>query len=160
MYKWGQHTWDHDKFHVFWQRDLLGTPVNPLLSSQECQGVLFPQSVNIHDFCSGPISVDPICLQPSLISCLLPDHSNAQVNEATLVRPASSKTNVRSPRMPPSGRSAYFIWGFDYNFTKQHPWISNNSIEFHPSGNILLFRKVQVSFSSESIFGKIIVKSP
>ena len=26
---------------------------------------LFPQSVKIHCFCSGPISVDPICPQPS-----------------------------------------------------------------------------------------------
>ena len=26
---------------------------------------LFPQSVKIHFFCSGPISVDPICPQPT-----------------------------------------------------------------------------------------------
>ena len=25
---------------------------------------LFPQSVKIHDFCSGPVSVDPVCPQP------------------------------------------------------------------------------------------------
>ena len=30
---------------------------------------LFPQSVEIHYFCSGPISVDPICPQPTLGDC-------------------------------------------------------------------------------------------
>ena len=30
---------------------------------------LFPQSVKIHYFCSGPISVDPICPQPSGVYC-------------------------------------------------------------------------------------------
>ena len=28
---------------------------------------LFPQPVNIHHFCSGPISVDPICPQPNYV---------------------------------------------------------------------------------------------
>ena len=31
----------HRIFQVFWQRDFLGTPVNLLLYSQKCQGVLF-----------------------------------------------------------------------------------------------------------------------
>ena len=44
-------------FMFFWQRDLLGTPVNLLLSSQKWQGVpFFP---NLSKF----ISVDPICPQ-------------------------------------------------------------------------------------------------
>ena len=41
------------------------TPVNLLLSSQKCQSVPFPRSVKTHHFCSGPISVDPICPQPN-----------------------------------------------------------------------------------------------
>ena len=45
----------------------LGTPVNLLVSSQKCQGVPFPQSVKPHVFCSGPISVDPICPQPKML---------------------------------------------------------------------------------------------
>ena len=56
------------RISCFRQRDFLGTPVNLLLSSQKCQGVLFPQSVNNHDFCSGPMSVDLICPQPSQFS--------------------------------------------------------------------------------------------
>ena len=34
-------------------------------SFQKCQGVPFSQSVEIHYFCSGPVSVDPICPQPT-----------------------------------------------------------------------------------------------
>ena len=32
---------------------------------ESARGYLFPQSVKIHYFCSGPISVDPICPQPN-----------------------------------------------------------------------------------------------
>ena len=46
---------------TFW---VLLLPLNLLLSSQKCQGVPFSQSVKFHYFCSGPISVDPICPQP------------------------------------------------------------------------------------------------
>ena len=42
----------------------MGTPVNLIASSQQCQGVPFPQSAKIRYFCSGPVSVDPICPQP------------------------------------------------------------------------------------------------
>ena len=31
---------------------------------KSARAYLFPQSVRIHYFCSGPISVDPICPQP------------------------------------------------------------------------------------------------
>ena len=42
----------------------MGTPVNLLLSSQKCQGVPFLPICQNYHFCSGPISVDPICPQP------------------------------------------------------------------------------------------------
>ena len=51
---------------MFFDRDLLGTPVN-LLSSQKCQGAPFSpisQSLKKYYFCSGPISVNSICPQP------------------------------------------------------------------------------------------------
>ena len=32
---------------------------------KSARAYLFPQSVNMHYFCSCPISVDPICPQPS-----------------------------------------------------------------------------------------------
>ena len=41
---------------AFWVLKL----INLLLASQWCQGVLRPQSVKNHYFCSGPTSVDPI----------------------------------------------------------------------------------------------------
>ena len=66
--KWGQRQWGHCNFHVFWQRDFLGTPVNLLLFVQKCQGVPFsPVCPRIHHYlCSGPISADPICPPPRL----------------------------------------------------------------------------------------------
>ena len=42
-------------------------------SSRAC---LFPQSVKIHYFCSGPISVDPICPQPPTAQHRLSGHSD------------------------------------------------------------------------------------
>ena len=50
----------------FWQRDFLGTPINLLLYSQKCQGVPFSPICQTNDFCSGPISVDPISPQPKM----------------------------------------------------------------------------------------------
>ena len=44
--------------------DFLGTPVNLLLYSQKCQGVFVTPICQIHYFCIGHISVDPICPQP------------------------------------------------------------------------------------------------
>ena len=35
------------------------------LFGYSCQGVLVYQFVSIHYFCSGPVSVDPICQQPN-----------------------------------------------------------------------------------------------
>ena len=51
--------------HAFWQRDFLGTPVNLLYLPKSARAYLFPQSVKIPYFRSGPISVDPICPQPT-----------------------------------------------------------------------------------------------
>ena len=62
--KWGQHKWGRCIFLCFLTGTFWGTPINLFLSSQKCQGVPFPQSVKIPYFCSGPISVDPICPQP------------------------------------------------------------------------------------------------
>ena len=36
---------------MFFDRDFLGTPLNRLLSSQKCQGLLFPQFVKIYYVC-------------------------------------------------------------------------------------------------------------
>ena len=36
---------------------------------KSARAYLFSQSVKIHYFCSGPISVDPICPQPSFLQC-------------------------------------------------------------------------------------------
>ena len=47
----------------------MGTPVNLLVYSQKCQGVPCPRSVKNHCFRSGPVSVDPICAQPSPPRC-------------------------------------------------------------------------------------------
>ena len=44
---------------------LLGTPVNLLYLPKSARAYLFPQSVKTHYFCSSPISVDPMCPQPS-----------------------------------------------------------------------------------------------
>ena len=46
----------------------MGTPANLLVSSQQCQGVPFPQICQNYDkiiySCRGPISADLICPQP------------------------------------------------------------------------------------------------
>ena len=63
--KWGQHQWGHCKFRVFWQRGsfwVLRLTCFYLLKS--AKAYLFPQSDKLHYFCSGPMSVDPICLRP------------------------------------------------------------------------------------------------
>ena len=48
----------------FFDRNFLGTPVNLLLSSQKCQGV--PPIYQNSYFCSGPISVNPLCPRPRI----------------------------------------------------------------------------------------------
>ena len=44
---------------------LVGYSSWPTCIFSKVTGVLFPQSVKIHDFRSGPICVDPMCPQPS-----------------------------------------------------------------------------------------------
>ena len=44
---------------MFFDRDLLCTPVNLLLYSQSARAYLFPQSVKNHYFCSGPLVLTP-----------------------------------------------------------------------------------------------------
>ena len=39
-------------------------PLTYFYLPKSARAYLFPQSVKIHYFCSGPISVDPICPQP------------------------------------------------------------------------------------------------
>ena len=39
---------------------------------------LVPHSVKIHDFCSGPISVDPICPQPNAAKVFLWDDQKSR----------------------------------------------------------------------------------
>ena len=51
--------------YVFWQRDLLGTPVNLLYLPKSARAYLFPQSLKNNYVCCGPISVDPVCPQPN-----------------------------------------------------------------------------------------------
>ena len=46
-------------------------PLNYFYIPKHASAYLFPQSVKIHDFCSGPISVDPICPQPKAIATAL-----------------------------------------------------------------------------------------
>ena len=47
-------------FFSFFDRDFLGANLSKSVKFTN----LFPQPVQIHDFCSDPISVDPICPQP------------------------------------------------------------------------------------------------
>ena len=49
---------------LFFDRDLLGTPVNLLLPSQKCQGVPFSPICRNSLLLQRPISADPICPQP------------------------------------------------------------------------------------------------
>ena len=49
----------------FLTQGLLDTPV---ISSKKCQGAPFFPICKNHYLCSGPISVDPICPQPSIVA--------------------------------------------------------------------------------------------
>ena len=41
-------------------------PLTCFCLPKSARAYLFPQSIKIHYFCSGPTSVDPICPQPTL----------------------------------------------------------------------------------------------
>ena len=49
---------------VVCQRDFLGTFVNHFYIQRSARVYLFPQSDKMYYYCSGPISVDPICPEP------------------------------------------------------------------------------------------------
>ena len=49
---------------MLFDRGTFWTPVNLFVFIQKCQGVPFSPICQNHYFCSGPISVDLICLQP------------------------------------------------------------------------------------------------
>ena len=56
--KWGQHWWGHCKVQVFRQRDFLRAPVDLLLSSQKCQGLLFsPNLSKFATFAAAPLAL-------------------------------------------------------------------------------------------------------
>ena len=48
---------------IFWV-----LPLSYFYLPKSDRAYLFPQSVKIHYFCSGPISVDPICPQPNSVT--------------------------------------------------------------------------------------------
>ena len=53
---------------VFDRGTLWVLPLTYLYLPESARAYLFPQSVKTHHyFCSGPISVDPICPQPSRV---------------------------------------------------------------------------------------------
>ena len=65
--RWGQHYWGHCNFYVFW-RTFWVLPLSYGYLPKSARAYLFPQSVKIHyfwNFCSGLISVDPTCPQPT-----------------------------------------------------------------------------------------------
>ena len=53
------------KFRFFDGRTFWVTLLNYFYLPKSARAYLFPQSVKINNFCSGPISVDPICPQPT-----------------------------------------------------------------------------------------------
>ena len=42
-------------------------PLTRFYFPKSARAYLFPRSVELHDFCSGPMSADPICPQPKLV---------------------------------------------------------------------------------------------
>ena len=58
--EWGQQSWGHFRFHLVRHRDLLGSPVNLLLSSQKCQGApCFPDLSKIITSAAAPLVLTP-----------------------------------------------------------------------------------------------------
>ena len=62
--KWGQHSWGHDNFYAFWQRDLWVLPLTKIYLPSSARAYIFPQSIKMCYFWAAPVSVDPICPQP------------------------------------------------------------------------------------------------
>ena len=54
---------------MFFDRGTFGVlPLTYFYLPKSARVYLFPKSVKIHNFCSGPISVDPICPRPNVAS--------------------------------------------------------------------------------------------
>ena len=62
--KWGQHFWGHCKFLIFDRGTFWVLSLAYFYLPKSARAYLVPRSVKVHHFCSGPISVDPICPQP------------------------------------------------------------------------------------------------
>ena len=62
--KWGQHYWV-TAFVMFFERGTFWVlHLTYVYLPKSARAYLFPQSVKIHNLCSGRISVDPVCPQP------------------------------------------------------------------------------------------------
>ena len=60
---WGQHSWRHCNCYDFLTGTFWVLPLTYLYILKSARAYLFPQTVKIHYFCSGPMSVDPMCPQ-------------------------------------------------------------------------------------------------
>ena len=82
----------------------MGTPVNLLLSSQKCQGVpLSPQSDKIQYRCSGPIRVDPICLNQGKHN-INKRHTTTKTNNTNINKQQKQLNTFESATEAPSSR--------------------------------------------------------
>ena len=74
---------------VFLTGTLWVLPLTYFCHPKSARAYLFPQSVKIHQFCSGPISVDPICPQPNDGSSCRVAHAASSLSTAASVSSAS-----------------------------------------------------------------------
>ena len=81
------------QFLAFWQRHFWGTNLS---KSINC-AYLFPKSVKINNFCSDPISVDPICPQPMCV-CSCPNTVEDILGDPTSTPPGVLLSTLR-PRV-------------------------------------------------------------
>ena len=67
---------------IFFDRGTFWVPtLTYLYFPKSARAYLFPQSVRIHYFCSGPISVGPVCPPPSNIELLVSPTSRSGVHK-------------------------------------------------------------------------------
>ena len=70
---------------------------------KSARAYLFPQSVKIHDFCSGPISLDPICPQPmNARFCPVPLYIAFNLDVGTNIDISTFQSPVRSCLVMPT----------------------------------------------------------
>ena len=72
-------------------------PLTYFYLPKSARAYLFPQSVKIHYFCSGPISVDPICPQPMCV-CSCPNTVEDILGDPTSTPPGVLLSTLR-PRV-------------------------------------------------------------